>query len=1137
MIGKINTYDPFDNSIINTPSLESHGTEVSCIAAGNTDESNGWTASVGFNCGMVAYLNTGTITGWIEKAVDAALVEHVKVINFSLEGVGSLTYQNYMRPEWISGIKEILDSGVVIVRSAGNDSLNDGLYDRLPFSPVIDDRIIVVSATNFYDSHIDPTSDPAFGLATYCHYPEVTICAPGYYITTGTTLIDVFNPNSFYPGNKEIWGGTSAATPIVFGVCALMKSINPNLTVAEVKAIIQATADPIIDEYMYSGLLGAGRINAYKAVKIVDDCYTQPVLEKSITSNVTCLVPMRTSEPIIIENGGVLTINSTLKCSENSYIKVKPGGKLIINGGTLKNGCIENNWQGIIVEGTSTQSQMGVAPNQGIVILNGAIIENAVCGIKVGDQSDLSKSGGIVYATNTTFKNCINGVIFESYKNMINNNEISNRSKFTNCEFLVDNDFNFPHQYFDAHVKLHGVNGIVFTGCSFNCDLTTPYGANENDLSRIGISSFNSGFTVKPQCTTSVLGFGAVCSCNNIVNQSKFKGFDYAIIAEASENPFFVDIQSSNFEDNENGVVLKGINNPRILNNTFSIDKSCNPRNSASFGVKIENSFDFRIEDNTFSKSDLSCGNYVIGLLIKNSGKHNNEVYNNSFYNLNIGQAFTGMNYSPVFPDRGLLSLCNYNENNIKYDIFVSPSTIFSQTGINQYQCNSSNTFNGLSAGNTFTDEGNVEIQYCNSSNPTINYFFDPNISNHKPTTTCNLLTFEALPYECASRLYSFDIIDVQTELTTVRQNLNNLKYNYNLLIDAGNSEELLDLVQGDWSEDVWDLRTELLSNSPYLSKEILRTVAEENQLPQALYLEICLANPDATKDEEFLNFLRYDISNPLPEYMIELIIASWETKTLRTEMEEQLSTVNTRNDFLSNTLTSYLLADTTYNYSTITSQIQSRGSSNDYLTLSEIAIIQNDFVAALDYIYFIENHIPDLSKEEQDEIVSFKDYINFRESVNQSGKTIYNLDSNQLLTLKSYAIENDFRGCELAKSILCMLYNDCIDEPFAEPKTLQTTNGRNSFSKAKNISIADVTVMPNPATTFATFEWDLKSYPDQAILYIYDQMGKMITSKLIETNQGQWVWDTRNYPNGAYIYILKSEKYILNSGKIIVNK
>lgn len=42
LVGKINTYDPFDNSIICNPYEESHGTEVACIAAGNTDESNGW---------------------------------------------------------------------------------------------------------------------------------------------------------------------------------------------------------------------------------------------------------------------------------------------------------------------------------------------------------------------------------------------------------------------------------------------------------------------------------------------------------------------------------------------------------------------------------------------------------------------------------------------------------------------------------------------------------------------------------------------------------------------------------------------------------------------------------------------------------------------------------------------------------------------------------------------------------------------------------------------------------------------------------------------------------------------------------------------------------------------------------------
>ena len=186
-----------------------------------------------------------------------------------------------MRPIWIAAIKSILDAGVIIVRSAGNDRINDGLFNRLPFSPVIDDRIIVVSATNFFDSHIDPTADPNIdSIPTFCHYPEVTICAPGYYLATATTFTQPNYPFSPYPGYREIWSGTSFSTPIVSGVCALMKSINPDLTVREVKNIIQATADPIIDEYNYPGQLGAGRINAYKAVKVVDECYTIPVLKK-----------------------------------------------------------------------------------------------------------------------------------------------------------------------------------------------------------------------------------------------------------------------------------------------------------------------------------------------------------------------------------------------------------------------------------------------------------------------------------------------------------------------------------------------------------------------------------------------------------------------------------------------------------------------------------------------------------------------------------------------------------------------------------------------------------------------------------------------------------------------------------------
>ena len=66
------------------------------------------------------------------------------------------------------------------------------------------------------------------------------------------------------------FGGTSCATPIVAGVCALMLSVNPDLTAAQVKGILQQTADKIgfPGEYVngHSRKYGYGRVNADRAV-------------------------------------------------------------------------------------------------------------------------------------------------------------------------------------------------------------------------------------------------------------------------------------------------------------------------------------------------------------------------------------------------------------------------------------------------------------------------------------------------------------------------------------------------------------------------------------------------------------------------------------------------------------------------------------------------------------------------------------------------------------------------------------------------------------------------------------------------------------------------------------------------------
>lgn len=100
----------------------------------------------------------------------------------------------------------------------------------------------------------------------------------------GTELLTIdrqgtggYDPSDY----TRTFGGTSAACPIVAGVIALMLSINPNLTVADLKRILQQSTDKILDpdpdpqfnvnfgSYEANGhsrWFGYGKINAFKAV-------------------------------------------------------------------------------------------------------------------------------------------------------------------------------------------------------------------------------------------------------------------------------------------------------------------------------------------------------------------------------------------------------------------------------------------------------------------------------------------------------------------------------------------------------------------------------------------------------------------------------------------------------------------------------------------------------------------------------------------------------------------------------------------------------------------------------------------------------------------------------------------------------
>ena len=159
--------------------------------------------------------------------------------------------------------------GCVILYAAGNEGLD---------------------YVNFYAAHPDvicvAASDSKDRYASYSNQgPEVSVCAPSNgdwpliaaraSWDPGTTIRGdgawkYFADGIWRDGPYKHFGGTSGATPIVAGICALMLSVNPDLTAREVKEILQNTADKIGPPSGYvnghSRKHGYGRVNADKAV-------------------------------------------------------------------------------------------------------------------------------------------------------------------------------------------------------------------------------------------------------------------------------------------------------------------------------------------------------------------------------------------------------------------------------------------------------------------------------------------------------------------------------------------------------------------------------------------------------------------------------------------------------------------------------------------------------------------------------------------------------------------------------------------------------------------------------------------------------------------------------------------------------
>ncbi|HMG19223.1 MAG TPA: S8 family serine peptidase [Gemmatimonadales bacterium] len=161
--------------------------------------------------------------------LDWALQNGIQVINMSFGK------SNHDEAEH-QAIQAAVAEGVVFVAAAGNGGAV--IY------PAANPEVIAVAATNELDERADFSSTG----------PEVDVAAPG--VGVNSTL-----PNNQYAA----YSGTSMASPHVTGLVALLRSLDPNLTVSQVRNYIQGWAvdlgpTGVDDEF------GFGRVDALASV-------------------------------------------------------------------------------------------------------------------------------------------------------------------------------------------------------------------------------------------------------------------------------------------------------------------------------------------------------------------------------------------------------------------------------------------------------------------------------------------------------------------------------------------------------------------------------------------------------------------------------------------------------------------------------------------------------------------------------------------------------------------------------------------------------------------------------------------------------------------------------------------------------
>ncbi|MDR0798755.1 MAG: S8 family serine peptidase, partial [Dysgonamonadaceae bacterium] len=321
-------YDASGNNSGGAPVLsyggkDYHGTACAGIIAAIKDNNEG-IAGIAPNCKIIP-VHAVNSSGFIDKDLVANSIQWAwqngaDVMSLSWSSVSEYTpLTNAINTAVAQGRN---GKGCILVFSTGNNSVSEVHFPaKLP-------NVIAVGSADRYG---DRASSSNYGSA-------LNVVAPG----VGIYTTDLQGSAGYSSGNYHFsFSGTSAATPHVAGVAALVLSAHPNLTAEQVRQAIESTCTKL-PNYTFSSnsthlsgtwneQVGYGLVNAYAAVQ-AGACPTTNFTNQTVNTN-TIIVSNCGDinvQNVSVQNGAKLTLDAAGSTTINAPFEVVLGSELEI---------------------------------------------------------------------------------------------------------------------------------------------------------------------------------------------------------------------------------------------------------------------------------------------------------------------------------------------------------------------------------------------------------------------------------------------------------------------------------------------------------------------------------------------------------------------------------------------------------------------------------------------------------------------------------------------------------------------------------------------------------------------------------------------------------------------------------------